>query len=102
MLKYLVLTIVNSPVLFFDTFFLARACIWTVVEMTWRARSVPHAKVIPKDFGPELFHVFVVIPIVLFLYDRAFHVWPFPKAVTGLPLPVRVAIYLVGTDLGSG
>jgi hypothetical protein len=46
------------------------------------------------------FHVFVVIPIVLFLYDRAFHVWPFPKAVTGLPLPVRVAIYLVGTYFG--
>ncbi|MGO9418884.1 hypothetical protein [Roseiarcus sp.] len=33
MLKSLVYTIVNSPVLFFATFFLTRACIWTVVEM---------------------------------------------------------------------
>ena len=98
-LKSAAFTIVNSPVLFFATSS-SPALIWTVGEMIWRARSVPHAKVTPKDFGAALFHVFVVIPIVLFLYDRAFQVWPFPKAVTGLPLPVRVAIYLVGTDFG--
>lgn len=62
MLKSVVLTIIKGPVLFFATFFLTRACIWAVVKMIWRARFVPHAKVIPKDFGAELFHVFLRHP----------------------------------------
>jgi sterol desaturase/sphingolipid hydroxylase (fatty acid hydroxylase superfamily) len=100
MLRDIAIHIVNSPVLFFGTFFLCRASLWVVVETLWRARSVPYRRVAPKDFAAELFHVFLVIPIIIYAYDRLFASFPFPATFQNLPLIVRVGLYLVATDFG--
>jgi sterol desaturase/sphingolipid hydroxylase (fatty acid hydroxylase superfamily) len=101
MIRTTVIYVVNSPVLFFGCFFLLRASLWTVFEKLWYARAVPYRQVAAKDFGAELFHVFFVIPIVLFLYDQFSSTsHPLPQALQNIRLSVRIALYIVITDFG--
>ena len=100
MIKSTLIYIVNSPVLFFGTFFLARACVWGVAEYIWRSKHVDYRKVAPKDFAAEIFHVSLVIPVVIFLYDRIFTSYPTPQAVQDIPIFVRVLLYVVICDFG--
>jgi sterol desaturase/sphingolipid hydroxylase (fatty acid hydroxylase superfamily) len=95
-----VLYIVNSPVLFFGFFFLFRAILWVGAETISRARIVRYRQVAVRDFAAQLFHVFLVIPVVIYLYDRVFAYHPFPEPIQNLPLLLRVAIYLVVADFG--
>jgi sterol desaturase/sphingolipid hydroxylase (fatty acid hydroxylase superfamily) len=53
-----------------------------------------------KDFAAELFHVFLVIPIVLFLYDRVFANYASPPILQDLPIVVRILLYIVIGDFG--
>jgi sterol desaturase/sphingolipid hydroxylase (fatty acid hydroxylase superfamily) len=98
MIRSFLISIVNSPVLFFGVFFLFRFCLWVVIENLWRARSVPYRQVVTKDFAAEIFHVFVVIPVVLYLYHRMFVNHPFPKIVQNLPMLLRIGLYLLLGD----
>jgi sterol desaturase/sphingolipid hydroxylase (fatty acid hydroxylase superfamily) len=100
MIRSIVIHIVNSPVLHFGAFFLLRACLWVAIETLWRARSVPYRQVATKDFAAEIFHVFLVIPVVLYLYDRLFAYHPFPQAIQSLPMVLRIALYLLIADFG--
>jgi sterol desaturase/sphingolipid hydroxylase (fatty acid hydroxylase superfamily) len=95
MFRSIVTEIVNSPVLFFVTLFVCRACLWGVAETFWRARSVSYGRVAPKDFAAELCHVFLVIPGVIFIYGRLFAPNPFQLSA---PLLVRIGLYLIATD----
>jgi sterol desaturase/sphingolipid hydroxylase (fatty acid hydroxylase superfamily) len=95
MFRSIVIEIVNSPVLFFVTLFACRACLWVVAETSWRARSISYGRVAPKDFAAELFHVFLVIPGVIFVYDRLFSPNPLQLSV---PLLFRIGLYLIATD----
>jgi sterol desaturase/sphingolipid hydroxylase (fatty acid hydroxylase superfamily) len=100
MIRETVIYIVNSPVLFFGSFFLFRALVWTVFENLWRARTVPYKQVIAKDFGAELFHVFIVIPIVIFLYDQVFVTYSELQIFRNIPLAVRLVLFALLADLG--
>ena len=100
MIRAIVIYIVNSPVLFFGCFFLFRATLWAVLENLWCARTVPYRKVVAKDLGAQLFHVFFVIPIVLFLYDQLFTSYSFPQELQNIPLGIRIALCIVMTDFG--
>jgi len=100
MTRSLLIHIVNSPVLFFGTFFLFRACLWAAVEYQWRANPVRYRQVALRDFGAQIFHVFLVIPVVLYLYDRAFTYHSFPRLLQNVPMLVRIGLYLVLGDFG--
>ncbi len=100
MIRSIVDHVVNSPVLFFGAFSLFRACLWVAVEHLWRARSVPYRQVATKDFAAEIFHVFLVIPVVLYLYDRLFSYRSFPQTIQNLPMLLRIALYLLIADFG--
>jgi sterol desaturase/sphingolipid hydroxylase (fatty acid hydroxylase superfamily) len=100
MIRAIVIDIVNSPVLFFGCFFLLRASLWAVLEKLWYARTVPYRKVVANDFGAELFHVFLVIPIVVFLYDQLSTSHSLPQVLQNIPLAIRIALYILMTDFG--
>lgn len=96
----IVIYIVNSSVLFFGFFFLFRAFLWVTVETLWHARTVRYRQIAIRDFGAEIFHVFLVIPIVIYLYDRVFVYHPSLQMMQNLPMLLRIAIYLLIGDLG--
>jgi sterol desaturase/sphingolipid hydroxylase (fatty acid hydroxylase superfamily) len=100
MIRSVLVQIANSPVLFFGSFFLLRACLWGAIETLWRARRVPYRQVAIKDFTAQLFHVFLVVPVVLFFYDRLFACYPLPRQLLDLPILIRITLYLVIADLG--
>lgn len=94
------LYVVNSPILFFGTFFLFRTCLWGAAEHFWCAKPVPYRRVASKDFVAEVFHVFLVIPVVLYLYDRAFANYPSTPVAQDLPIIGRVLLFLLIADFG--
>ena len=96
----ILLYIVNSPVLFFGAFFLFRAALWGVIEYFWSARPVAYRKVAAKDFAAQLFHVFLIIPLVVYLYDRVFASYPQPQILQEIPIALRIVLYLLLGDLG--
>jgi sterol desaturase/sphingolipid hydroxylase (fatty acid hydroxylase superfamily) len=100
MIKSILIYIVNSPVLFFGALFLFRACLWVISEHFWRARQVPYGRVALTDFGAELFHVFFVIPVVLFLFDRLFVNYSFPPFLQDIPIAARVVLFMLLWDFG--
>lgn len=100
MIRPILHQILYSPVLFFGSFFLLRAGLWIPIERFWRARSIEYRRVAPRDFGAQLFHVFLVVPVVIYLYHLMVVNTSFPTVTARLPLSVRVAIYFVVSDLG--
>ncbi len=100
MVRSILLEIINSPVLFFGSFFLFRACLWIPIERLWRARSVSYRQVATKDFAAQLFHVFLVVPLVVYIYDRLLVYSSSSKEISNLPMLVRIALYLLVSDFG--
>jgi sterol desaturase/sphingolipid hydroxylase (fatty acid hydroxylase superfamily) len=100
MIRAILKEIVNSPVLFFGCFFLFRVSLWAPIERLWRARSVSYRQVAPRDFGAQLFHVFLVVPVVVYIYDRIAVYSPFYTQRLHLPILGRIALFLVVSDLG--
>ena len=99
-IKSTLLYIVNSPILFFGTFFLFRALLWGVIEHFWSARPVAYRKVGARDFGAQLFHVFLIVPFAIYLYDRVFADYPQLEIFQDLPIALRIVLYLLLGDLG--
>ncbi len=100
MIKSTLLYILNSPVLFFGTFFLFRAVLWGAAEHLWSARSVAYRKVAARDFAAQLFHVFLIIPLVIILSDHLFAAYPQPAPLGHVPMVLRILLYLALGDLG--
>jgi sterol desaturase/sphingolipid hydroxylase (fatty acid hydroxylase superfamily) len=100
MMRSIVIYIVNSNVLFFGFLFLFRSSLWVTVETLWLARTVRYRQIAIRDFGAEIFHVFLVIPIVIYLYGHVFVHHAFPQIVQNLPMLLRIAIYLLIGDFG--
>ena len=92
--------IVDSPVLFFGTFFLFRACLWIPIERLWRAKSISYRQVATRDFAAQLFHVFFVVPVVVYIYDRLFAYSGFSKEIAKFPMLARIAVYFLISDFG--
>ena len=51
-----------------------------------------------KDFAAQLFHVFLVVPLVVDIYDRLD--WSFSKQIANLPMLARITLYLLISDFG--
>src|SRR5260370_1034630 len=100
MLRSILIRIVNSPVLFFGTFFLFRACLWIPIERLWRAKSISYRQVAKRDFAAQLFRVFFLVPVVLYMYDRLFAYSGFSKEIAKFPMLARIAVYFLISDFG--
>ena len=100
MFRSILIHIVNRPILFFGALFLFRAGLWGWVENLWRARSVPYRQVAVKDFVAQTFVVFVISPIMLYLYGRLFADYPFPQVIQDLPILLRIGLYFLIGDFG--
>ena len=100
MIRSAVTQVANSPVLFFGSLFLFRACLWGSIETLWPARHLPYRRLAIKDFVAHLFNVFLAVPIVLYIYDRLFAYYPLPQKFLNLPILIRITLYLVLADFG--
>lgn len=100
MIRSVVLQIVNNPVLFFGCFFLFRAGLWIPIERLWRARSISYRRVATRDFAAQLFHVFLVVPFVAYLFSGLFAHSALSKELAAFPMLARIGIYLLISDLG--
>ncbi|HEX6501790.1 MAG TPA: sterol desaturase family protein [Terriglobales bacterium] len=53
-----------------------------------------------RDFAAQLFHVFFVVPLVVYIYDRLFVYSSFSGGMAKSPMLARIAVYFLISDFG--
>jgi sterol desaturase/sphingolipid hydroxylase (fatty acid hydroxylase superfamily) len=90
-----------SPVGFFLVLLLGRAILFTALEHIRPTRAIAHRAVVFNDLAASVAYAFVVFPLAAKMsrYVPGFHHF-FPASVYGMPLPLRVILYVVVADFG--
>jgi len=98
-IRSILIHIVNSAVLFFGVFFVSRMLVGG--DRKPLARQVcaipPNGD---KGFRGGDISCVLVIPLVLYLYDRMFADHPFPQMIQNLPMLARITLYFLIADFG--
>jgi sterol desaturase/sphingolipid hydroxylase (fatty acid hydroxylase superfamily) len=97
--KHTIAGIVVAP-FFVYLIFLLRAVIFTTLEKLRPARPHSSWPVFGRDLVSVAAYSYVVFPVATYLnrFVPGHHVYPF--TVESLPIPLRVALYLLVTDFG--
>jgi len=89
-----------SPIVFFFLLFLGRAIFFTTLEIIRPARALSYRSVIANDLIASVAFVYVIFPLGLYLNNIFPGHHAYPPGVATLPLPLRVAFYLILADFG--
>jgi sterol desaturase/sphingolipid hydroxylase (fatty acid hydroxylase superfamily) len=84
----------------FSLLFIFRAIFFTTLEVFRPARAICYRAVIWNDLAACAMYVLVVYPAAARLSQIVPGHHPYPAAIAGLPLPLRVLLYFVLADFG--
>ncbi len=89
-----------SPFVFFPALLFCRAIFFTTLELLRPARRVPHRAVVRNDLVALFAYVYLIFPLAGYLNHLVQGPHPYPATIAHLPLPVRIALYLIVADFG--
>jgi sterol desaturase/sphingolipid hydroxylase (fatty acid hydroxylase superfamily) len=97
--KHTLTSILLAP-FFVYIVFLVRSVVFTTLEKARPARPHAYWPGIGRDLGSVVAYSYIIFPVSLYLarYIPGYH--PYPFSVEGIPIPLRIVLYLVVADLG--